>query len=108
MQPQSSQESSERSVLEALEDRRCRRILHELYREPATAREISRACDIPLSTTYRKLKLLQETSLVETATRIREDGSHAREYSVTFDRVVVDLEGERGFTTRLATGDDCA
>jgi DNA-binding transcriptional ArsR family regulator len=76
------------SVLDALDDPDCRTIVRRLH-EPMTASEVSTECDIPMSTTYRKLDTLSEASLVEERTEIRSDGHHASQYLVAFDAVSV-------------------
>lgn len=75
-------------VLDALDDPECRTIVLELD-EPMTASEVSEVCDIPTSTTYRKLELLTEASLLAEGTEVRADGHHATLYRVDFDEVVV-------------------
>lgn len=57
-------------VFRALEDQLCREIITELD-EPMTVAELSETCDIPLSTTYRKVDRLEEASLVTERTEIR-------------------------------------
>ena len=44
-------------VLDALDDPECRTIIEQME-APMTAKELSENCDVPLSTTYRKLDLL--------------------------------------------------
>jgi len=75
-------------VLDALADDAARRIVTALS-EPKTASELSEECDIPLSTTYRKLEQLTEASLLEESTDIRRDGQHTTRYSVAFESVTV-------------------
>jgi DNA-binding transcriptional ArsR family regulator len=83
-------------VLDALADDDARRIVSALS-EPKTASDISEECDIPLSTTYRKLELLTEASLLAESTDIRRDGQHTTRYSVSFETVTVSLdEGDDG------------
>lgn len=89
------------SVLDALEDPDCRTILRSLTR-PMTAEEISEATDIPLSTTYRKLELLTEASLLQEGVAIRPDGHHASRYVVTFEEVVIALSEDREFDVDIA------
>jgi len=81
-------------VLDALEDEACRRIVQELD-EPMTASEVSERCEIPTSTTYRKLDLLTEASLLREGTEVRSDGHHTTLYAVAFEEVVVALEEDR-------------
>ena len=84
-------------VLDALADDDARRIVSALS-EPKTASDISEECDIPLSTTYRKLELLTEASLLSESTDIRRDGQHTTRYSVSFETVTVALDesGDEG------------
>ncbi|WP_423750588.1 helix-turn-helix domain-containing protein [Salinirarus marinus] len=78
------------SVLNALDDADCRTIIRHLD-EPMTATEVSEECDIPMSTTYRKLDLLADASLLSEATEIRPDGHHATRYEIDFDEVCFGL-----------------
>ena len=79
-------------VLDALADDAARRIVAALT-EPKTASELSEECDIPLSTTYRKLEKLTDASLLSESTDIRRDGQHTTRYSVSFDAVTVSVDG---------------
>jgi DNA-binding IclR family transcriptional regulator len=78
------------SVLDALDDTDCRTIIQHLD-EPMTASEVSEECDIPMSTTYRKLDLLTEASLLAEGTEIRPDGHHATRYRIDFETVEIGL-----------------
>ncbi|ELZ42508.1 hypothetical protein C471_03583 [Halorubrum saccharovorum DSM 1137] len=80
-------------VLDALADDDARRIVTALS-EPKTASDISEECDIPLSTTYRKLELLTDASLLSESTDIRRDGQHTTRYSVSFETVTVSIDEE--------------
>jgi len=96
-------------VLDALDDPECRTIVGVLE-EPMTANEISEASDIPLSTTYRKLELLTESTLLTEGVEIRPDGQHASTYEVAFEEVTVDLNDDRevevSITRRARTADE--
>jgi DNA-binding transcriptional ArsR family regulator len=89
------------SVLDALDDPDCRSIVRAIE-EPMTADEISEAADVPLSTTYRKLDLLTEASLLEEGTEIRADGQHASRYAVSFEEVVIALAEDREFEVEIS------
>jgi DNA-binding transcriptional ArsR family regulator len=89
-------------VLDALADDAARRILAALA-EPKTASELSEECDIPLSTTYRKLELLTDASLLRESTDIRRDGQHTTRYAVSFDAVTVSLDEATDGATRDLT-----
>lgn len=89
------------SVLEALDDPVCRRIIRALD-EPMTAPEVCEACDIPSSTAYRKLDLLTEADLLEEGTQLRADGHHASVYDVAFEEVVVALEDDRSLSASIS------
>jgi predicted transcriptional regulator len=81
------------TLLDALEDQDCRTILENLE-EPMTAQEISDSSSIPLSTTYRKLDLLSEASLVDEITEIRGDGHHTTRYTVNFQTLKIALNDQ--------------
>jgi DNA-binding transcriptional ArsR family regulator len=83
-------------VLDALEDPDCRRIVRRLD-DPKTARELSEGCDMALSTTYRKLELLSNASLVDERTKIRPGGHHTTQYALDFDAVRISLDEAREF-----------
>lgn len=82
-------------VLGALADEAARRILTALS-EPKTASQLSEECDVPLSTTYRKLEKLTDASLLDESTEIRRDGQHTTRYDVAFEAVSVSIDEEQG------------
>lgn len=81
------------AVFDALEDLDCRRIIEQLE-EPSTAKELSEACELPLSTTYRKLDILTEASLLSERTVIQSDGHHTTQYAVAFEEVTIVLDDD--------------
>lgn len=88
------QDVDPRTVLTALDDRGCRKILEATAEKALTASELSTRCSIPLSTIYRKLELLTDAALLEEQVRINETGKHASEYRQCFDDVTVSVSGE--------------
>jgi DNA-binding transcriptional ArsR family regulator len=88
-------------VLDALDDPDCRAIVRVLD-EPMTADQIAENADVPLSTTYRKLDLLTEASLLEEGTEIRPDGQHASRYTVAFEEVIIGLAESREFEVDIS------
>lgn len=56
-----------------------------------SAREVATRCDLPLSTTYRKLDHLVEAGLLTERTRVRCAGKHPSEFRRAADEVVVDV-----------------
>lgn len=76
------------SVFEALADPDCRVLLDELD-EPRTAAEVADRCDLPQTSTYRKLEALSEAALVAEQTEIRRDGHHATTYVRDFAGITV-------------------
>ncbi|MFW5929751.1 MAG: ArsR/SmtB family transcription factor [Halobacteriota archaeon] len=85
-------EFDEDDVYDALGDSDCRKIIDVLDGR-MSAQEISEECDIALSTTYRKLDLLSESTLLEESVDLREDGKHTSVYAVDFERVLVEYDG---------------
>lgn len=88
------------TVLDALDDEDCRRIV-EVLTQPMTAKEISEGCDMPLSTTYRKLDLLTEASLLSERTVIQSDGHHTTQYEIAFERVEIELDDDHEVTVAI-------
>jgi DNA-binding transcriptional ArsR family regulator len=88
------------TVLDALDDADAREIIRTIE-EPATASEVSERCDIPLSTTYRKLELLTEAGLLVEGTEIRSDGHHTTTYTVAFKDVQIALTESREFEVEI-------
>lgn len=78
-------------VLDALNDPDCQTIINHVE-EPMTASELVEACEIPLSTMYRKLELLSEASLLEEQIEVRTDGRHTTRYELGFEEVRVGLD----------------
>jgi DNA-binding transcriptional ArsR family regulator len=87
-------------VLSALDDPDCRDIVRELD-DARTAREVSEACDMPLSTTYRKLELLSNASLVDERTQLRAGGHHTTEFALDFTAVRIALNEDRTFEVAI-------
>ena len=95
------------AVLDALDDPDCRTIVRNLE-EPMTAQEIADATDIPQSTTYRKLDLLSEATIVDEQTEIRSDGHHTTRYEVAFEEVRIALDEDRCFEIAVEQRDRSA
>lgn len=83
------------SLLGALEDADCRAIIEATSAEPLTASELSEQCELPLSTTYRKLDELTEVDVLDEQIRISKSGQHKSEYSLQVEQIsfVVDDDG---------------
>lgn len=88
-------------VLDALDDADCRRLVRSMD-APRTARELSETCDMPLSTTYRKLDLLSDSSLVDERTQIRAGGHHTTQYVLDFTAVRIALDANRAFEVDIS------
>jgi DNA-binding transcriptional ArsR family regulator len=92
-----------RAVLRALHDDDCRAVLDATGETPLSASELADACDLPLSTTYRKLDALTDAGLLAERTRLCPDGRHAGEYVRAVDRILVDADA--GFELTLTRRD---
>ncbi|MFB6172560.1 MAG: helix-turn-helix domain-containing protein [Haloarculaceae archaeon] len=94
------------TVLSALDDPDCRAILQATTDRAYSASELSARCDLPRSTTYRKLDCLASAGLLESGVRIRPSGHHTTEYTRAYDDVVIELADD-GVTVELVrTGSD--
>ena len=81
------------ATFEALADPDCRAILG-VADAPMTTREIADACDIALSTAYRKVDRLSETPLLAEGVRFDPEGDHAAEYVRDTTSATVELDGD--------------
>jgi DNA-binding transcriptional ArsR family regulator len=80
------------AILYALQDDGCRAVLDATGEASMSASELADACDLPLSTTYRKLDTLTETGLLAERTRLCPDGKHTSEYVRTVEEILVDAD----------------
>ena len=87
-----SEEASE--LLAALADEDCRTLLRAAEREALSTSELSDACGLPLSTTYRKVDTLTEVGLFEEQIRLCRSGKHTSEYVRRIDDVWLSLTGD--------------
>jgi len=90
-------------TFEALADPDCRAILGAADTAMTTS-ELAEACDIALSTAYRKVERLSETPLLVEGVRFDPDGDHAAEYTRGATDAAIEL-GDDGVTL---TVDDSA
>lgn len=99
-----SGEDDVKTVLTALNDGDCRTILEELGDSEGhlSAAELSERCDVPLSTTYRKIELLEEAGLLEEKLRIRQSGRHASEYDQRVEGVKISVDDNDGIALELS------
>lgn len=88
-------------VVGSIEDPDCRAIIRTLE-EPMTARELAERCDIPTSTTYRKLEKMTDATLLEELTEIRSSGHHTTRYRIDFTEVRVELEEDRSLALTIS------
>lgn len=78
---------SPQKLLELLADPRSRAIIAAVAQERRSVSEISDYCDLPLSTTYRRVDTLVENDVVENALRIEDSGRHEKEYTLSSESV---------------------
>ncbi|EMA29625.1 winged helix-turn-helix domain-containing protein [Haloarcula japonica] len=85
--------SKTQALFDALADPDCRDILRVLD-EPLPAKEVASVCDLPQTSTYRKLEQLSEAELVAEETEVRPDGHHATAYVRDCDGVFVGVDDD--------------
>ena len=98
--PSQRDPESDAAVLSTLGDEPTRAIIEALS-EPMTANELADACDIPLSTMYRKLDRLSEADLVSESTEIRQSGQHTTRYARDFTEVTVWISEDEHLCTTV-------
>ena len=82
-------EDEAQPFLDVLSSAKCRTILDVTSADALTASEISDECDLPLSTTYRKINMLTATGLLEKKIRFSQSGRYASEYTRSVDEIVI-------------------
>jgi hypothetical protein len=91
-----STEVDENALLTALQDDDCQAIVEAVEDEALSATELADTCDLPTSTTYRKLDTLTDAALLDERLRLSSSGSHEREYVA--GRVDLTISVEAGAT----------
>lgn len=79
-------------VLEALNDPDTREILRATTDGPRSTSEIAEECDLPLSTTYRKIDTLVECGLLEKSLDFDDGCNHINRYAHSVDAVHISLD----------------
>jgi len=104
-------------VLAALDDEDCRQLLRAAAGTAMSASELAEECDLPLSTTYRKVDILEEAGLLAEELRLCPSGKHTSEYTLSVESLefslgpdgiemaVTDRTDERKATRVLAGAD---
>lgn len=88
-------------ILRALEDDDCRAIVEQLE-DPMTASDLSESCDIPMSTIYRKLDLLSDSTLLSELTEVRSDGHHTTRYEIAFEELRLLLSDDHSLELEIS------
>lgn len=91
--------------MEALTDEDCRAIMAATTDEALSANEISARCDLPRSTTYRKLETLTEVDLLGERIRICRSGKNPSEYVRLVDEVTVGIDDTGAIALDVTTRD---
>lgn len=78
---------SPETFLETLADPRSRAIIAAVAQDRRSVSEISEYCDLPLSTSYRKVDTLVENDILEDTLRINSAGRHEQEYTLSKESV---------------------
>lgn len=89
----SDDEKTTDRTLKALEDSDCRQIL-KMISSPMSATEISEDIGVSESTTYRKLELLSEASLIEEDHSIKPGGGRITYYKRACEEVHISIDAD--------------
>lgn len=89
------------AVLAALGDADCRSILGALDGTPRSVAELAAACELPLSTAYRKVDRLEAAGLLAERTRVDPDRNHESVYIAAAADVCVSVGGDAGLDVRV-------
>lgn len=100
-------EDAVEALLDAFDDAYCRAILDATSERALSAKEISEACELPLSTTYRKLEQLTDAGLLAERTRLSRTGKHTSEYRRVVEDVVVTIGAPGDLELQVSKGKYC-
>lgn len=101
-----AEEAAVESLLTVLDDPDCRAIIEATTTEALSASELSERCDLPLSTTYRKLDQLTEASVLEEQVRLSRSGQHTSEYRLQIDSIELSVDPEAGIVLQISREED--
>lgn len=90
------------NLLGVLEDKDCRSIIEATRTEALSAAELSEQCDLPQSTTYRKLDELTEVGVLEERIRLSSSGQHSNEYALQVDGIEISVDSDCGVIVRIS------
>lgn len=91
-------------LFDTLNDADARLILQTVAEEPLSAKELSNRCDLPMSTTYRKVNQLSRVGLLEERIEVDFTSKHTSTYTRCHDSVQVSITDD-GFELQLTTED---
>jgi len=97
-----SEDADVDSLLGTLEDRDCRAIIEATTGEALSASELSERCNLPLSTTYRKIDRLTDVGVLEERVRLSRSGQHTSEYTLQIDAIQLSVDPESGIVLRIS------
>lgn len=90
------------AILDALDDAGCRSILRATSDAARSASEIAERCDLPRSTTYRKLDDLVAAGLLAERSRVRDVGRPPSEYVRRVETVAVSVGADGGLSVSVS------
>jgi hypothetical protein len=90
------------SLLGTLEDPDCRAIIEATTGEALSASELSEQCDLPLSTTYRKVDQLTDVGMLEEQIRLSRSGQHTSEYILQIASLELSVDPESGIVLQIS------
>lgn len=91
--------------MDTIGDRYARNVLAQICDRAYSAQEIAQHLDYSKNTVYRRINTLKEHGLVETQTKIVEDGNHYQVHEAAFDSVVVSVVDEE-YDVEIYRGDE--
>jgi DNA-binding transcriptional ArsR family regulator len=97
-----TEEADIEALLGTLEDPDCRAIIEATTGEALSASELSERCDLPLSTTYRKVDKLTDVGVLEEHIRLSRSGQHTSEYTLQIDSLELSVDPDSGIVLQIS------
>jgi len=81
-------------ILDTIGDEHAREVLAAISREPQSAKDLAKECDLSLPTVYRRIEMLNQYDLVKDQTLVADDGNHYKVYESNFESTVISLKDD--------------
>jgi DNA-binding transcriptional ArsR family regulator len=91
-----------KALLGTLEDPDSRAIMEATSTQALSAKEVAESCDLPLSTTYRKLDQLTEVGVLKKQVRLSQSEQYPSEYTLHINHIELHVDPDSGIQLSIS------